>query len=60
MECHFVDGISGGIVVLDGLLAPDVKDFDDLVSAAAGDTCTIRVELHRAHTFIMVMEGANV
>lgn len=60
MECHIIDGIVSSVIVLDGLLASDIENFDHFISTAAGNASTIGVELDRANARIVVMESANV
>lgn len=60
MERHLIDGIRCRIVMLDGLLTPDVKNLNHFVGAATRDACAIRVELNGTNSFVMVVEGANV
>lgn len=60
MECDLIDYISGTIVVLNRLLTPNIKDFDDFVGAAGSDASAIRVEFDTAYARAMVMEDTDI
>jgi len=60
VESYLVDAIRCSIIVLDRLLASNVENFDDFVGAASRDAGTIRVELDRLHTLVVIVEDADV
>jgi len=60
MESNLIDHVSGSIVVLDRLLTPDIKNFNDFVGTTGRDASTIGMEFDGSHSLIVIMEGADV